>query len=162
VVDLARRSWQEASRTLSYMAAFGAAIGLARLAPRRWRSVAAVLIVSAIVSLYGSRRRYSRFAEPQRDVCAPARTVLLLERGRPGWRRSARRGAVARRATQRHPALKRARRTAVVHADCLRAALLPRGSLLALGAGVALWFALVPLRLRASSCSRWAPRAPRA
>src|SRR4029077_4063310 len=42
-------SWLEANRTLAYLAAFGAMMACARLAPERWRAVVAAVGVSATV-----------------------------------------------------------------------------------------------------------------
>ena len=143
-------SWQEASRTLSYMAAFGAAIGLARLAPRRWAAVvAAVLIVSAIVSLYAIATKVFPASLNPNETYARLRAPfsywnavgLMAALGAPGclWLGARRNG---------HPALNAL--AAPLLCTLIVCALLcySRGSLLALGAGVALWFALVPLRLR--------------
>jgi hypothetical protein len=46
-------SWLEANRTLSYLAALGAAVALARLAPERWRAVlGGVATAAALLSGY--------------------------------------------------------------------------------------------------------------
>jgi O-Antigen ligase len=46
-------SWVESNRTLSYLAAFGAAAALARLAPGRWRAVVGgVAAASVLISAY--------------------------------------------------------------------------------------------------------------
>ncbi|MEA2145413.1 MAG: hypothetical protein QOG59_1000, partial [Solirubrobacteraceae bacterium] len=46
-------SWLEANRTLSYLAAFAAAMALARLAPRRWRAViGGVALYAIVIAIY--------------------------------------------------------------------------------------------------------------
>ena len=144
-------AWVEANRTLSYLAvmvggrraraARPAALGRAarrRRARQRDR-----------LRLRAADEGLPRRARPRRDLRAPARAVRLLERGRAhgrGWAGPACLWLGARRSG--HAALNALAYPAL---GLLFVALLlaySRGALLALAFGCALWFAIVPLRLR--------------
>ncbi|MGI8921395.1 MAG: O-antigen ligase family protein [Solirubrobacteraceae bacterium] len=143
-------SWLEVSRTLSYVAAFAGAVALVRLAPRRWASVVGgVLIATMIVSLYALASKVFPDALSPNATFARLRDPfgywnavgLMAALGAPGclWLGSRREG---------HPAVN-ALAPAILCAllVCMLLAY-SRGSLLAIGLGVALWFIFVPLRLR--------------
>jgi O-antigen ligase len=143
-------AWNEANRTLSYLAVFGLGMALVRLAPDRWASLlGAVLLAAVVVSGYALLTKifpgalaedeiYARLREPfgywnavglMAALAAPA--ALWLGTRRTGH------GAVSALA---FPVL------GLLLVTILLA--YSRGSLLALGIGVVVWFAVVPLRLR--------------
>ena len=95
-------SWVEANRTLSYLAAFGAAAALARLAPAalagprlggRDRGRRDLRLRAARQGVPGHARR-------RRSLRAPARAVLVLERDRIDGRARPARMPVGRRAAR--------------------------------------------------------------
>ncbi|MBV9000986.1 MAG: O-antigen ligase family protein, partial [Solirubrobacterales bacterium] len=145
-------SWVEANRTLSYLAAFGSAIALARLAPARWRAViGAVALCAAVVSAYALLAKVfpSTFdpSTPVGRLRAPFgyynATGLMAAFGLPAclWAGARRDHSVALRALS------------VPVTGILVAVLLlsvSRGALLAAVVGLGCWFVLVPLRLRAA------------
>ena len=52
-------SWTEANRTLSYLAAFGAALAMARIIPERWPAPLGVVVtVVTVVCVYALLTRY--------------------------------------------------------------------------------------------------------
>jgi hypothetical protein len=143
-------AWLEANRTLSYLAAFGSGIALARLAPERWSGVlGATLLACVIVSVYALTTKvfpgalapdetYARLREPFGYWNAVG---LMAALGIPGclWLGARRSG---------HSAV-----NALAYPACgilLVAMLLAysRGSLLAAVVGCGFWFVVVPLRLR--------------
>jgi tetratricopeptide (TPR) repeat protein len=146
-------AWEEANRTLAYVAAFAAGLALVRLAPERWSSLlAAVVLATVVVSVFALLTKvlpgslnpdetYARLREPFGYWNAVG---VLAALGVPGclWLGSRRDGHAATRALA-FPAL----------GLLLLAVLLSysRGSLLALALGCGLWFATVPLRLRAAT-----------
>jgi hypothetical protein len=143
-------SWIEASRTLSYAAVFAGAIAFVRLAPQRWRSVIiGVLLGTLFVSAYAvatkiipatlaSGPTLARLNAPFSYWNAVGLTAAL---GVPPclWLGARREG---------HGALSALAPPAIC--VLLIAAFLcySRGSLIALAAGLAFWFAVTPLRLR--------------
>jgi hypothetical protein len=143
-------SWLEASRTFAYAATFAGAIALVRLAPGRWRSVlAGVLLATAAISLYAlaakvlpesldASDQYARLSLPFGYWNAVGLTAAL---GIPpclwlGARRDGH-GVVSALAA---PLL-----CALLIALLLSVS---RGALAAAIIGTGLWFAFVPLRLR--------------
>jgi hypothetical protein len=143
-------SWLEANRTLSYLGAFAAAAGLARLWPGRWRAViGAVATATALISLYALIVKVFPATldsgEPLGRLSAPFdywnAVGLMAAMGIPAclW-------AGARR--ERAPALRALSVPAI--AVLIPALLLSysRGALIVAVIGTAVWFALVPLRLR--------------
>ncbi len=144
-------AWIESARTLSYVAAFGGALALVRLAPDRWGSLlGAVLLATVFVSAYALATKvfpaslaadetYARLREPFGYWNAVG---LMAAMGVPGclWLGARRHGHGALNALA-YPAL------GLLLVVVLLA--YSRGSLLALGIGVAFWMAVVPLRLRA-------------
>jgi hypothetical protein len=143
-------AWTEANRTLSYLATMAAGVALVRLFPHRWAALlGGVVLASVIVCGYALLTKvfpgalnpdeiYARLREPfgywnavglMAAVAGPA--CLWL---------GARRSGHAALSALAYPAF-----------GLLFVALLlaySRGALLALACGCALWFAIVPLRLR--------------
>ena len=144
-------AWIEANRTLSYLATMVAGVALVRLCP-------AALAVAAGRRRAGQRDRVRLRAadqglpgraEPRRDLRAPARAVRLLERRRAHGRRGGAGVPVAGRAAlgpRGASARSPTRRSGCSSSRCCsptRAARCWRWP-----CGCALWFAVVPLRLR--------------
>jgi cytochrome c556 len=143
-------SWVEANRTLSYAAAFAGGIGLVRLVPRRWSSLlGGVLLASVVVCGWGLLTKvfpgalnptefYSRLREPFAYWNASG---LMGALGVPAavWLGARRTGHLALNALA-YPAL------GLLLVEIMLA--YSRGSLVAVVVGLALWFVLVPLRLR--------------
>ncbi len=146
-------AWVEANRTLSAFAAMAGGVALVRLAPGRWRSlIGGVLIATVVISAYALLTKvfpkelapdetYARLREP----FGYWNTVgLIAALGVPPaiWL-GARRDGHAGLAALAYPAL------GVLITAILLA--YSRGSLLAAGLGMAVWFAVVPLRLRGAT-----------
>ena len=143
-------AWIDANRHLAYFAAFAAAVALAHLAGRRWSAVLGAITLSAVlISGYALMTKvlpgvlnpdeiYARLREPFGYWNSVG---LAAAMGLPGllWLGARRTG---------HGALNALAAPGVTL--CVATILLAysRGSLLAAGIGVALWFAIVPLRLR--------------
>ncbi len=146
-------AWIEANRTLAWCAVFALGVALVRLWPERWPALTGGMIGAALVicgyavltkvfpGALSADETYARLREPfgywnsvglMAAMAAPA--CLWL-----GARRS---GHAALNALA-YPAL------GLLVVACLLA--YSRGSLLAMGAGCAVWFAVVPLRLRGAS-----------
>jgi tetratricopeptide (TPR) repeat protein len=143
-------AWVEADRTLSYLATMAAGVALVRLFPHRWTALlGGVVLASVIVCGYALLTKvfpgalhadgtYARLREPfgywnAVGLMAAAAGPACLWLG-------ARRSGHAAISALAYPAL-----------GLLVVALLlaySRGALLALACGCALWFAIVPLRLR--------------
>jgi O-antigen ligase len=143
-------SWIEANRTLSYLAVFAGGIALVRLAPTGWPALlAGVLLGSVVVCGYALLTKvfpgaftpdefYSRLREPFSYWNA---TGLAAALGVPPalWLGSRRWGHGAVNALA-FPAIGLFLVTIMLSYS--------RGSLVALGIGLIVWFAIVPLRLR--------------
>jgi tetratricopeptide (TPR) repeat protein len=144
-------SWLEANRTFAYLAVFAGGIALARLASQRWSAVlmgvgAGCLIVSAwalttkvFPASLAADETYARLREP----FAYWNSVgLMAAVGLPPmlWLAARRSGHAAVNALA-WPAMG-------LLIVCLMLAY-SRGALVAVVAGLALWFVVVPLRLRA-------------
>ena len=143
-------AWIEANRTLSYLATMAAGVALVRLFPHRWGALlGGVVLASVVVCGYALLTKvfpgslnpdevYARLREPfgywnAVGLMAAAAGPACLWLG-------ARRSGHAAVSALAYPAL-----------GLLVVALLlaySRGALLALACGCALWFAIVPLRLR--------------
>ncbi len=146
-------SWLEADRTLSYLAAFGAALVLARLAPGRWAAVlGAVGAVAAVVCGYALLTKVFPASLNAGDTLGRLRapfsywnaTGLMAALGLPaclwaGTRRAT--GWLLRALTV--PALAVLITTLVLSYS--------RGAVLAAVIGLGCWFVLVPVRLRATA-----------
>jgi O-Antigen ligase len=144
-------AWLETNRTFSYLAAFTGGAALARLAPRRWSALlAAVAAGTTAVAVYallskvlpgvvGGDDFYARLRAPFGYWNAVG---LMAALGVPAclWLGARRDGHGALGALA-FPA------TGLLLVTVLLAA--SRGSVLAIAIGLALWFACVPLRLRA-------------
>jgi tetratricopeptide (TPR) repeat protein len=143
-------AWDEANRTLSYLAAFAAGLALVRLAPDRWASLLhAIVLTSVAVSAFALLTKvlpgtlnpdevYARLREPFGYWNAVG---VLAALGGPAclWLGSRRDGHAAATALA-YPALGLLLLTILLSYS--------RGALFALAAGCILWFAVVPLRLR--------------
>jgi tetratricopeptide (TPR) repeat protein len=143
-------SWIETNRTLAYVAAFAAGISAVRIARARWAAVAwGVLLALTIVCLYGlatkvapgwlsSDELYARLREPYGYWNAVGLTAAM---GIPlclwlGTRDLGRRAS----SIVAYPLL------ALLIVTMLLS--FSRGSIIAALVGIALWIAIVPLRLR--------------
>jgi O-Antigen ligase len=145
-------SWTEANRTLSYLAAFGAALALARMIPARWPAlVGAIGTVAVVACGYALLSKVFPGSLDASDTFGRLRvpfdywnaTGLMAAMGLPVclW-------AGAR------PGTGRVLRTLSVPGIAILVTALilsySRGALLAVLLGLACWFVLVPLRLRAT------------
>ena len=143
-------AWEEANRTIAHVAVLALGLALVRLVPDRWASLlGAVVLASVVICGYALLSKVFPSALAHDEVYARLREPfgywnavgLMAAMGVPGcvWLGSRRTGHGFLTALA-FPAL-----------GLLLVALLlaySRGSLLALGVGLALWFAAVPLRLR--------------
>jgi len=145
-------SWVEANRTLSYLAAFGAAVALARLAPTRWSAlVGAVAGVAVVTCGYALLAKVFPATINAQDHLGRLQvpfsywnaTGLMAALGVPAWL-----WAGAR------PEASRWVRALSVPAIALLVTVLmlsySRGALIAGLVGLAVWFVLLPMRLRAT------------
>jgi O-Antigen ligase len=145
-------SWQEANRTVSYLAAFGGALALARLIPERWPGiVGAVALLATALSAYALLVKVFPATFDPTDLVGRLRapfdywnaTGLVAALGLPAclW-------AGARRERGR------ALRALCVPAAAILVTVLilsySRSALLAAVLGLGCWFLLVPIRLRAA------------
>ncbi|MGN6373499.1 MAG: O-antigen ligase family protein [Solirubrobacteraceae bacterium] len=143
-------SWQDAGRMLSYSALFAAAVALARVCPRGWRALLGGVALSAVaVCMYALLTKvfphqldphdtYARLQEPYGywnsvGLTAALGAIACLWLG-------ARRDGHGLISVLAYPAM------GVLLVTLLLA--YSRGALAALAIGVALWMAIVPLRLR--------------
>ena len=143
-------SWAEANRTVAYLAAFAGALGIARLAPERGRTIIAAVLVACltvcVVAMFdkafpavtNSTAELARLREPLGYWNALG---LLAAMAVPAalWLGARREGTALGRATA-YPLLGIALVTLLFAYS--------RGALAALLAGLVVWFAIVPLRLR--------------
>ena len=144
-------SWVEANRTLAYLAAFGAAIALARLVPARW---------PAVWAPRHGRRRGLRLRAARQGVPGHAQRDDTLGRLRVPfsyWNATGLMAALGLPAclwAGARPDAGRALRALSVPAIAVLATVLmlsySRGALIAAVIGLGCWFVLVPLRLRAA------------
>jgi hypothetical protein len=144
-------SWQEANRTLSYLAALAGGLALGRLVPQRWSAMvigiglAAVtvsawsLLTKVFPGWLAPNEPFARLRPPTDYWNSVGLTAAL---GIPPllWLAARRSGHAAVNALA-WPGL------GLVLVSLLLA--YSRGALLAIGIGLAIWFAIVPLRLRA-------------
>ena len=145
-------SWLEANRTLSYLAAFAGALALARLAPERWSA-----LVGAIAGLAAAVSAYALLVKVFPATLDPVDPIGRLHTPLEYWNAT---GLLA--ALGLPPCLWAGSRR--FHGRTLRALCVPasavlitvlilsysRSALLAATIGLACFFALVPLRLRAA------------
>ncbi len=146
-------SWQDAGRLLAYSSVFAAAVALARAVPDRWPAIlGGVLLAATVICGYalltkvfpdrlGSEQVYARLQEPFGYWNA---TGLMAAIGMVGciWL-GARRTGHGLLSALAYPAMG-------VMALTLMLAY-SRGALAAAALGLALWFAIVPLRLRGAA-----------
>ena len=143
-------SWVEANRSISYLAAFGGAIALSRLVPSRWPAmVGAIGVASTIVCGYALLVKVFPATLDPTEVLGRLRAPfdywnavgLMAALGLPAllWAGTRREGSGPLRAI-----------TVPAMAVLVIALILSysRGALLVAILGLALWFAIVPLRLR--------------
>ena len=146
-------AWLEANRLFAYVAAFAAALALAHVAPHRWPSViGGVLLATTAVCGYALLTKlfpewlneFELFARLRAPFGYWNAVGLMGALAVPAalWLGARREGDPLVNALA-FPAL----------AICLSATLMAysRGALLAAAVGTALWFALVPLRLRGAT-----------
>lgn len=143
-------SWLETNRLVAYVAAFAGAIGLARLFPERGRSViGAVLLACSLICLIALLEKAFPGATNSTGVLARLREPLgyFNALGAVGamavpcalWLGARREGTPLGRAIA-YPLLALGLITVLFSYS--------RGALVALAAGLLVWFVLVPLRLR--------------
>ena len=150
-------SWLEANRTLAYAATFAGAIALVRLAAGRWRSVlAGVLLATVAISAYAVASKVFPELIIAPDSGSGVSARLQLPFGY--WNAVGLTAALAlppclwlgaRR--EGHGALSALSAPALTLAIAALVLSYSRGAVLAALAGLAFWFAFVPLRLRALS-----------
>jgi O-antigen ligase len=144
-------SWIEANRTLNYAAAFAGAIALVRLFPTRWRSVlAGVMLATVYVSGYAVATKIFPATLDPSATLARLNAVfnywnavgLTAALGVPAclWLGSRREG---------HGVIAALAPAAVCLLLVTILLAYSRGALLALCVGLAVWFIVTPLRLRA-------------
>jgi hypothetical protein len=150
-------SWQDTNRLLAYGAVFGAAVALVRLAPDRWPAVLGGLALSAVlvcsyalatkvfpgtlVSANTQANIYARLEEPYGywnaiGLTAAMGAICCMWLG-------ARRAGHALLNALAYPAM------GILGVTLMLA--YSRGALAALAIGLALWFCMVPLRLRGAA-----------
>ncbi|CAA9535624.1 MAG: hypothetical protein AVDCRST_MAG30-4196 [uncultured Solirubrobacteraceae bacterium] len=150
---LPSQSWVEANRMLAYVAAFAGALALVRLAPERWPGViggvalscvvvaASALLTKVFPGALAPDETFGRLRAPFDYWNA---TGLMPALGVPAllWLAAKRSGNQALNALA-YPGLGLAFVCVLLSFS--------RGALLALVVGLAFWFAIVPLRLRAAA-----------
>jgi O-antigen ligase len=146
-------SWQDAGRLLAYGAVFGAAVALVRLAPDRWPAILGGLALAAAVVC-----AYALATKVFPGTLAPAVTYARLEEPYGYWNAiglTAAMGVIgcmwlgARRAG--HALLNALAYPAMGIMLVTLMLAYSRGALVALAIGLALWFCIVPLRLRGAA-----------
>ena len=146
-------SWVEAGRMLSYVAAFAGALGLVRLAPRRWAGmVGGVALACVIVVVWALLTKVFPATLSADETFARLRAPfgywnavgLVAALGVPPllWLAVKRSGNQALNALA-YPGLGLSFVVLLLSYS--------RGALLALAVGLAFWFAVVPLRLRGAT-----------
>jgi hypothetical protein len=146
-------SWQDAGRMFAYGGVFAAAVAIARLAPGRWSAVIGGVTLAAVVVC-----AYALLTTIFPGQLAPASTHARLDEPYGYWNAiglSAAIGAIcciwlgARRAG--HALLNALAYPAMGLLLLTLLLAYSRGALAALAIGAALWFCLVPLRLRGAT-----------
>jgi hypothetical protein len=146
-------SWQDAGRMLAYSAVFGAAVALARAAPMRWPAVlGGVTLAAVVVCGYALLTKVFPAGLDAHDIYARLQapygywnaTGLTAAMGVIGcmWL-GARRAGHALLSALAYPAIGLLLLTLMLAYS--------RGALIALAVGLALWFCIVPLRLRGAT-----------
>jgi O-Antigen ligase len=146
-------SWQDAGRMLAYSAVFGAAVALVRAAPTRWPAVlGGVTLAAVVVCGYALLTKvfpagldahdiYARLQAPYGYWNAIGLTAAMGVIGCM-WL-GARRAGHALLSALAYPAMGLLLLTLMLAYS--------RGALIALAVGLALWFCIVPLRLRGAA-----------
>jgi hypothetical protein len=146
-------SWQDAGRMLAYSAVFGVSVVLARAAPARWPAVLGGVTLAAVAvcgyalltKVFPARLDahdiYARLQAPYGYWNATGLTAAIGVIGCM-WL-GARRSGHALLSALAYPAIGLLLLTLMLAYS--------RGALIALAVGVALWFAIVPLRLRGAA-----------
>ncbi len=145
-------SWLEANRTLSYLAAFGAAMALARLLPGRWPAVlGAVATVATVVCAYALLTKVFPATLDANDLVGRLKTPFGY------WNATGLMAALGLAPciwAGARPARGRTLRTLSVPALAILLAVLvlsySRGTVLAAVVACGCWFAITPMRLRAA------------
>jgi O-antigen ligase len=150
-------SWQDANRLLAYSGVFAAAIALVRLAPDRWPAILGGLALGAVV-VCGYALATKVFPGALVSASSTANTYARLEEPYGYWNAiglTAAMGAIccmwlgARR--DGHALLRALAYPAMGIVLVTLMLAYSRGALAALAIGLALWFAIVPLRLRGAA-----------
>jgi hypothetical protein len=146
-------SWRDAGRMLAYSGVFAAAVIGARMLPRRWPAILGGIVLAAVIvcgyalltkslpDRFPSANEYARLYEPFGYWNALGLTAAMGAIGCM-WL-GARRSGHALLSALAYPAM------GVLMLTLLLA--YSRGALVALAVGMALWFAVVPLRLRGAA-----------
>jgi hypothetical protein len=146
-------SFKDAGRMLAYSGVFGAAVALARVASDRWPAILGGLVLAAVVVC-----GYALLTKIFPGELVPVNTYARLEEPYGYWNAlglTAAMGVVgcmwlgARRSG--HALLSALAYPAMGLLLCTLMLAYSRGALLALGLGLALWFCVVPLRLRGAA-----------
>ena len=146
-------SWQESGRMLAYSGVFGVGVALVRVAPERWPAVLGGLTLAAVIVC-----GYALATKVFPGTLAPSDTYARLEEPYGYWNAvgltaamgviccmwlGARRTGHALLRALAYPAMSLLLLTLLLAYS--------RGALAALAVGLALWFCLVPLRLRGAT-----------
>ncbi len=146
-------SWQDAGRMLAYSGLFGAAVALVRLAPTRWPAILGGFALAAVVVCV-----YALLTQVFPGKLVPADMYARLEEPYGYWNAlglTAAMGAIScmwlggRRAG--HALLSALAYPAMGLMLLTLMLAYSRGALVALALGLALWFCIVPLRLRGAA-----------
>jgi hypothetical protein len=146
-------SWVEANRAVSYLAAFGGAMALARIAPGRWRAlVGAIAVLATVVCGYSLLAKVFPATLDPGDLVGRLRLPfdywnavgLMADMGIPAWL-----WVGSRREASRSSRMLAAPALGILATAMLLS--LSRGALAIVALGLVLWFALVPVRLRAAA-----------
>ncbi len=146
-------SWQDAGRLLACSAVFGTSVALVRLAPDRWPAILGGLALAAVVVC-----AYALATKVFPGTLAPAVTYARLQEPYGYWNAiglTAAMGAICcmwlggRRAG--HALLNALAYPAMGIMIVTLMLAYSRGALVALAIGLALWFCIVPLRLRGAA-----------
>ncbi len=146
-------SWVETNRMVSYLAAFGGGLALARIAPRRWPALVGALgLLATVVSAYALVAKVFPATFDSGDLVGRLRLPfdywnavgLMAAMGVPAcvWAGSRREGGLLSRAL------------AVPALGILGVAImlsLSRGALIVAAVGLVCWFTLVSVRLRGAA-----------
>jgi hypothetical protein len=145
-------SWRDAGRMLAYSGVFGAALALARLAPGRWAALIGGIVLAGTVvcgyalltKIFPSLAPTNSFARLEEPIGYWNAIGLTAAMGAIGcmWLGSRRAGHALLSALA-YPAMGLMLSTLVLAYS--------RGALVAFAIGLALWFCMVPLRLRGAA-----------